>query len=243
MADKIGGGEELRPQSPLLKKLENFWYHYKWHTILSVFALVVALVCILQMCGRDRVDLQLLYGGSMALEGEQIQKMESTMCGLIDDYDQNGERKVSLHQYYVLAGSDREGASAGQLQYSSENRSAFDTEMQAGEAMFCLLSSELYFDVYRACYDAAQNRSAFCDLREITKGHAEVRYLTDSNGLPTDSAILLKSTPLGSLAGFADLPDDTVICLRRPPVVGNPDELAESLRRAEDTLRRILAVQ
>ena len=26
-------------------------------------------------------------------------------------------------------------------------------------------------------------------------------------------------------------------------VVGNPDELAESLRRAEDTLRRILAVQ
>ena len=30
-------GSDIKIKLPISKKLENFWYHYKWHTIAAVF--------------------------------------------------------------------------------------------------------------------------------------------------------------------------------------------------------------
>ena len=31
---------EIKINSPPLEKLENFWYHYKWHSIVALFLVI-----------------------------------------------------------------------------------------------------------------------------------------------------------------------------------------------------------
>ena len=45
------------------KKAENFWYHYKWHTIVAIFIVIVVTVCTMQMCSRTDYDVHVLYAG------------------------------------------------------------------------------------------------------------------------------------------------------------------------------------
>ena len=35
---------EITPQSKVLRWLDNFWYHYKWPTIIIAFFLIVGIV-------------------------------------------------------------------------------------------------------------------------------------------------------------------------------------------------------
>ena len=44
--------------------LENFWYHYKWHTIASVFVLLVVTIITVQMCTRTTYDAYIVYAGN-----------------------------------------------------------------------------------------------------------------------------------------------------------------------------------
>ena len=38
------------------KWLDNYWYHYKWHTIAVVFVIIVAIVCTVQLINRTVYD-------------------------------------------------------------------------------------------------------------------------------------------------------------------------------------------
>ena len=43
-----GVGEVTTPATPK-EKLQNFWYHYKWHSLVAVFLVIAILICSL-MC-------------------------------------------------------------------------------------------------------------------------------------------------------------------------------------------------
>ncbi len=50
------GEEKLEPgtlttNSRVLKWLDNFWYHYKWHTIITLFVAVVVIVGVVVALG------------------------------------------------------------------------------------------------------------------------------------------------------------------------------------------------
>ena len=40
-------------------KWANYWYHYKWVTLISLFALVVLIVILVQMFSREKEDYRL----------------------------------------------------------------------------------------------------------------------------------------------------------------------------------------
>ena len=65
MSDRIEKeqGGEIVYESKFTRWLDNFWYHYKWTTIIAVFALFVVLVCTLQMCNKDKNDVSVLSAG------------------------------------------------------------------------------------------------------------------------------------------------------------------------------------
>ena len=44
--------------------LDNYWYHYKWHTIAVLFAIFVVVICTFQMCRRTVTDIQIMYAGN-----------------------------------------------------------------------------------------------------------------------------------------------------------------------------------
>ena len=47
-------------QSPFLKWLDNYWYHYKWPTIIISFFAIVLIVVIAQMVNRPKYDIVIL---------------------------------------------------------------------------------------------------------------------------------------------------------------------------------------
>ena len=54
---------ELHLRSPFLKKLDNFFYHYKWHTVAALFLAIVIIVCSLQTCSKESYDVEIMYAG------------------------------------------------------------------------------------------------------------------------------------------------------------------------------------
>ena len=48
--------------------IENFFYHYKWHTIGVAFVLIVVLICTLQMCDKTSYDMLIVYAGRKDIE-------------------------------------------------------------------------------------------------------------------------------------------------------------------------------
>ena len=78
----------------ILKWLDNFWYHYKWHTIIgAVFAVFLA-VCIGQMASKDKIDSYIMYAGPIALTAQEIEDIEGAFETVVRDY--NGDGSMDL---------------------------------------------------------------------------------------------------------------------------------------------------
>ena len=57
--------EDIKEEKQSFSKwLDNFWYHYKWHTIAVIFVLAVAIVCTVQLVNRSDYDAVIAYAGS-----------------------------------------------------------------------------------------------------------------------------------------------------------------------------------
>ena len=45
------------------KWLENYWYHYKWHTLISGAAIILVAVLIVQLAAKVNYDALFMYVG------------------------------------------------------------------------------------------------------------------------------------------------------------------------------------
>ena len=66
----IGGVKrtrEERPKGKLAAWLDNFWYHHKWKTIIAFSFTVIALICVLQTCSKEKQDTTVLLVGPYQL--------------------------------------------------------------------------------------------------------------------------------------------------------------------------------
>lgn len=64
-------GEEIAIQSPFLKWLDNFWYHYKWTVIVVGFFVLVFAVCLTQCVNTPHKDAYVTFSGGYALTEEE----------------------------------------------------------------------------------------------------------------------------------------------------------------------------
>ncbi|MBR2152462.1 MAG: hypothetical protein IJ944_04160 [Clostridia bacterium] len=54
--------EKFERPTTLKGKIENYWYHYKWHTLIGLFFVVTILVCTVQCSSRENPDIKaILY--------------------------------------------------------------------------------------------------------------------------------------------------------------------------------------
>ena len=51
---RFGDAPEIKSEA--FDKLSNFWYYYKWHTIVALFIVFVVTVCTLQTCSKGGVE-------------------------------------------------------------------------------------------------------------------------------------------------------------------------------------------
>lgn len=200
-----------------VKWFDNFWYHYKWVTIGVAFALIVLVVCTVQMCSKEKEDLIMLYAGPTVLSSSEVNDVCDALEAVCpEDFDGNGQKQINLSAYYILS-ENQINEQASQTDengenvyidnsYNSDQYDTYYTYLMTGESSVLLLDPWLYERL------AASDRLV---------------SLTEALGYTPESAYGEYGIRLGETALYEQygvmklLPEDTVICLMRPYVAGN----------------------
>lgn len=209
------GDAKIQGKSPFFKWFDNFWYHYKWHTLIALFAILVVVVCTLQTCSRESYDIHILYAGNREV------KRTSTSGGVIEyetflddltrigeDFDGNGKVSVSLKTLFSLTADEIKAVEETpglEVNYTllQQDAATLSQLMTYGDYYLCFLSESVYRD-----YRERDGVSLFVPLTPYAEGTEGARLSEDGD------AIYLSSVDFGSLPLLADFPEDTVICLR-----------------------------
>lgn len=233
-----GVGEVMTPATPK-EKIQNFWYHYKWHSLVALVLIIALLVCTLQFCGRTKYDAYIMYAGSKSIGRTQengneaeIETVRSALKRITDDFDGSGDISVNFSSYYFL--SKDEEATLGDVNDAllANDRKAISGIFEHSEYYLCFISKAVYEEYHRV-----GDEELFIDLRAYGEGRSDVEYYADN-------AILLSSLGASKLPGIANLPNDTLICIRCPSVLGGKSkEHKEHLENAKTMLVNLLNIK
>lgn len=212
MKSNIEGVGEVQVPRTFKEKITNFWYHYKLHTLVAIFLIITLTICSVQFCGKQKYDAYILYAGGKqvgktASDGDvaEIVKIISALKVLSDDFDGNGDKSINFTNYYFL--SDAEAAVLGNdVNYTlmSSDQKALNDAMLHSEYYLCLMSVASYEE-----YKGYEGSEMFMPLDSLKSSHPDAEYYSDY-------AILLSSTDAYLMPGLSSLPDDTLICVKRP---------------------------
>ncbi len=78
------------------EKIQNFWFHYKWHTITLVFMTVVISILCAQCANREEYDFEVVYFAYNTVLDAQLDSVEEYLESYATDIDGNGEVNVNI---------------------------------------------------------------------------------------------------------------------------------------------------
>ena len=200
--------------SRLLSRLDNFWYHYKWHSIIALFLVFTVTICTLQMCDREKYDVNVLYAGghvfarqSEGADYPEYQKILQSLKNFSEDYDEDGKVSVSLRDLYTpTEGELKEAEDSAFSSRAYEDRQILKSTMMSGEYFLCFFSPEVFEN-----YDSVEGEGVgvFTPLSSLLPEGARVEFYNEKA-----TAIKLSSLDVYELSGFSSLPENTVIAIR-----------------------------
>lgn len=195
----------------ILKWLDNFWYHYKWHTIIgAVFAIFLA-VCIGQMASKDKVDSYIMYAGPIALTAQEIEDIESAFETVVGDYNGDGKKTVQLIDITLLTDSqleeNRKKAEEENIKYNPDMeyiynmRQKLNLQLASGDAYILLMDSELFEENYSVgVFEKLEKMGVSSEIKSYN-----------------DSALYFDDTFFGKTFSeeFKDLKEDLLLSFRK----------------------------
>ena len=154
---------KIGSDNKFLRWLENFWYHYKWHTIVVAFIVIVVGVCSWQFFTKEEPDIVILYAGSSEIEGKDAVKVGELLSTVIpSDYNKDGKKEVLLKNFLIYSKeeilaqreqnkSTGDGTETGYPYIDGyRNTSTYQNYtqyMQTGDASVCLVEPWLYNEI------------------------------------------------------------------------------------------------
>jgi len=232
------------------RRLDNFWYHYKWHTIAALFVIVVISVCVTQCATNTRYDIQVLYAGNHAFGRtsenggfSEHSTMISTLSGFAEDTDGNGDVAVSFLDLYLLTKEEiaeleknPETNAPASYQLLQENTTMLKNNLDMSEYYVCFLSERLF----RQYSEGESNMGRFARIESYTAEGREYDYVSEYG-------IRLSSLDIKDLPGFDGLDaEDTVVCIRQISAMSSMFTRKESerhLANGERMLRALLSYE
>ena len=218
--EKIEAGE-IVIDNRFLRWLDNYWYHYKWHTIIIGFFVVMLLVTFVQCVNREEGDLTVSYAGGYTLDSNEHANIVKVLSTLVSDAE-NGDEHLSvlLSAYSIYTDEELRAAYTdenGELsiaaynnakQVSQDHFKTFSTYMMTGDSAIWFVSEYVY-------------RDCGLDFAHVTRPLADLY----GENLPTSAydahAIRLADTALyGYYDALKVLPEDTLILLPQSYVWG-----------------------
>lgn len=87
---------------PFKKKLENFWYYYKVHTIVAVFVIISLTILITQCSMRVNPDMTVIIASTTVnFTDEQQTALEQKLAEYTEDINNDGKKVVSVENFYI----------------------------------------------------------------------------------------------------------------------------------------------
>ena len=220
-------------------RLENFWYHYKWHSIVAVAVIIAIVICSVQMCGKEKYDGYVLYAGGYGIsrtsDGDVAEYVKFLSAFKKVVPDENGDREVttSFVDLYLPTPEEMEESGSDLYGLTSDNFSRLKYEMVSGSEYYICFLSEYNYNEYKI-WDGVE---IFTPLSDYVPNGVEVEYYDEN-------AIYLSSLDFYGVEGINNLPADTVVCLRRVSAVAsvfNKRENEHNHKCAEKILINILS--
>ena len=230
--------------------MENFFYHYKWHSIAALFIIFVILFCVLQTCERTSYDTYILYAGGKTLRGtasdengSEYRTVYDALGRYVSDFDGDGNRNLSFADIYLPSSEEIEEAkkNGDGINYTllRDNDELFRQNMLIGDYYVCLISERLFEEWTK---DAKNN--PFKPIAEYLPEGAKIAATDADEGylLASEYGVYLRTVPSYTRPGLKDLPSDTVICIRKLAGIGDSKKsTVKKHEAAEQTLKLILA--
>lgn len=195
------------------EKAENFWYHYKWHTLIAVFFLIVAIMIVSSVMDKDEPDVLLYYGGPAYFSDGAIGSIEDAFQQVMtEDANGDGKKMAQLIVTTVLS-SDQvatkvmDAREEGDIIFMGDLTAAnneYNQEILYGQGIICILDE--------AHYEESKDR--FQRFDAIVS-----KELVPKNTFADGKGVYLKDTAFGKyFEVFDGLPDDTVLCIKIKPL-------------------------
>ena len=212
-----GDDIDFTSESKVLRWWDNYWYHYKWHTIIGLFFVFVIVFCVVQTLYDPKDDILLAYCGPKGFQAEEMEDLREAMNRIMpEDFDGNGEKYAEVVRYQVFSEEElladkeaNDGKGTVNLAYNAKQLSDFNSFMSFGEASVYLVSEHIY---------------------GLIKDRGVLKPLSDALGSVPDTAydeyaIRLKDTPYYAMEpALRMLPEDTLVCITAPYQLGSSSD-------------------
>ncbi|MBE6666472.1 MAG: hypothetical protein E7603_09715 [Ruminococcaceae bacterium] len=97
--------------SKFLKWLDNYWYHYKWHTIIVAFFLIIGIISTVQIFNRETYDAYVMYVGGEEIPDTKYYDIMQSLKAVSSDYDGNKEHKINFGKMAFISDPENNMAS------------------------------------------------------------------------------------------------------------------------------------
>ncbi len=78
------------------EKVKNYWYHFKWHTIATIFMALIITVLTVQCVNREKYDFKVVYFGYNAVLDVNLKSAEKYLENFATDIDGDGNVNVMI---------------------------------------------------------------------------------------------------------------------------------------------------
>ena len=197
---------EIVTENRTYNKLQNFWYHNKWTVIVVAFFVVVIAVCTVQMLGKDKYDVSIVYGGTVRMEADERAAFLGALQDVLpEDFDNDGKKAVGLIEYRIFS----------QEEIYTEIETVIDGELvtQKKEQVALSWNTEQFSSMQSAVSKTGEYSLCFASpyvYEQLLKG-----YVVEGKAVrlgDTDFYLYNEAVQV--------LPADTMVCLLRQFMVG-----------------------
>ena len=215
----------------LRERLSDFWYYHRWVIIIGGIFLVLLVIATVQLTSKRETDLYVMYAGPAYVGTSATRAVTDGLAAVMEDRNGDGRKDTMLYALVYQKGMQNAGTA----------RTQFTTEFSSGDSVLYFLSPDVYA--------VARETDSLVPLTEIfgeTPAGAVDGYGIALGSLPFYEEYLIvrtKDEATGEVLYETRIfPEDTVVCLRRPPLLTSlrASEKAQRLYEAHLAFLRLL---
>lgn len=134
------------------KKLSNYWYYYKIHTIVAVIVVICVAFMIKQCSDRVRPDMEvIIISSNVTLSDDKVADIENVLSKYTDDLNKDGRKVVSCNYMNMNQNQD------AQVLYAMQTKLIAEI---AGSDTALFITDDTYLD-------SLKEQQLFLELKDV----------------------------------------------------------------------------